>query len=76
MGTIYRAAYVSLHVRKSNRAALGLYKDTLGFEVKGVEKKYCTSLHTFTQVVIGPTHHRCRWRRRIFDAFISQELSI
>jgi len=40
MATIYHAAYVSLHVRKSNRAALGLYKDTLGFEVKGVEKKY------------------------------------
>lgn len=49
MATIYRAAYVSLHVRKSNRAALSLYKDTLGFEVKGVEKKYCMSLPTFTQ---------------------------
>ncbi|KAF8351575.1 acyl-CoA N-acyltransferase [Amanita rubescens] len=40
MATIYHAAYVSLHVRKSNRAALSLYKDTLGFTVKGVEKKY------------------------------------
>ncbi|KAI0796825.1 acyl-CoA N-acyltransferase [Abortiporus biennis] len=40
MATIYRAAYVSLHVRKSNRAALSLYKDTLGFEVKDIEKKY------------------------------------
>ncbi|KAH8830427.1 acyl-CoA N-acyltransferase [Flagelloscypha sp. PMI_526] len=40
MATIYRAAYVSLHVRKSNRAALGLYRDTLGFTVKDIEKKY------------------------------------
>ena len=43
MATIYRASYVSLHVRKSNRAALALYKDTLGFSVKEIEKKYCTS---------------------------------
>jgi peptide alpha-N-acetyltransferase len=28
----YDAQYVSLHVRKSNRAALSLYKDTLNFE--------------------------------------------
>jgi N-alpha-acetyltransferase 10/11 len=27
----YDAKYVSLHVRKSNRAALSLYRDTLGF---------------------------------------------
>ncbi|CAL1701040.1 unnamed protein product [Somion occarium] len=40
MATVYRAAYVSLHVRKSNRAALGLYKDTLGFTVRDIEKKY------------------------------------
>ena len=47
MATIFRAAFVSLHVRKSNRAALSLYKDTLGFEVKGVEKKYCMSFCTY-----------------------------
>ncbi|KDQ64253.1 hypothetical protein JAAARDRAFT_166310 [Jaapia argillacea MUCL 33604] len=40
MATIYRAKYVSLHVRKSNRAALGLYKDSLGFSVHDIEKKY------------------------------------
>ncbi|KAL4076130.1 acyl-CoA N-acyltransferase [Scleroderma citrinum] len=40
MSTIYRAAYVSLHVRKSNRAALSLYRDTLGFTVKSIEEKY------------------------------------
>lgn len=27
----YDAKYVSLHVRKSNRAALSLYRDTLKF---------------------------------------------
>jgi len=40
MVKIYRASYVSLHVRKSNRAALGLYRDTLGFTVKDMEKGY------------------------------------
>lgn len=41
MATVYRAGFVSLHVRKSNRAALGLYRDTLGFNVKDIEKGYC-----------------------------------
>ncbi|KAH6909812.1 acyl-CoA N-acyltransferase [Coprinopsis sp. MPI-PUGE-AT-0042] len=40
MSEIYGAEYVSLHVRKSNKAAIGLYRDTLGFEVAKVEKKY------------------------------------
>jgi len=40
MATVFRASYVSLHVRKSNRAALSLYRDTLGFTVKDIEKKY------------------------------------
>lgn len=43
MSEIYGAEYVSLHVRKSNKAAIGLYRDTLGFEVAKVEKKYCAS---------------------------------
>lgn len=40
MQDIYDAHYCSLHVRKSNRAALSLYRDTLGFTVSEVEKKY------------------------------------
>ncbi|KIJ57130.1 hypothetical protein M422DRAFT_219004 [Sphaerobolus stellatus SS14] len=40
MGTVYLAKYISLHVRKSNRAALGLYRDTLGFTVDKIESKY------------------------------------
>ena len=40
MRTIYDAEYCSLHVRVGNRAALALYKDTLGFEVLKVEDKY------------------------------------
>lgn len=47
MASIYHASDVSLHVRKSNRAALGLYKDTLGFTVKSTESKYCTFLVLF-----------------------------
>mgnify|MGYP003715680799 CR=1 FL=1 len=47
MSKIFGAKYVSLHVRKTNRAAIGLYRDTLGFDVNDVEKGYCKSdLHT------------------------------
>ncbi|KAJ3055882.1 N-terminal acetyltransferase A complex catalytic subunit ard1 [Rhizophlyctis rosea] len=40
MGEVFGAHYVSLHVRKSNRAALHLYRDTLKFTVHDVEKSY------------------------------------
>jgi len=36
----FNASYVSLHVRKSNRAALNLYQNTLGFYVHEIEAKY------------------------------------
>jgi ribosomal protein S18 acetylase RimI-like enzyme len=41
MSEIYCAAYVSLHVRKSNKAAIALYRDSLGFSVHAVDKGYC-----------------------------------
>jgi ribosomal protein S18 acetylase RimI-like enzyme len=41
MRAAHRARYVTLHVRVSNRAALGLYRDALGFSVLETEKKYC-----------------------------------
>eukprot|EP00050_Salpingoeca_kvevrii_P007311 m.295295 g.295295 ORF g.295295 m.295295 type:complete len:182 (-) comp13156_c0_seq1:218-763(-) len=36
----FRAKYCSLHVRRSNRAALNLYEKTLGFNIVTVESKY------------------------------------
>lgn len=36
----FGARFVSLHVRESNRAALHLYRDTLGFNVSEIEPKY------------------------------------
>jgi len=36
----FNAKYVSLHVRKSNRAALHLYTNTLGFQIHETEPKY------------------------------------
>nr|XP_044992015.1 N-alpha-acetyltransferase 11-like [Jaculus jaculus] len=36
----FSAKYVSLHVTKSNRAALHLYSNTLNFQVHEVEPKY------------------------------------
>ncbi|KAF7345664.1 N-acetyltransferase domain-containing protein [Mycena venus] len=40
MSTIYKASFVSLHVRKSNKPAIALYRDSLGFRVAKVEQKY------------------------------------
>lgn len=37
---VYGAEYVSLHVRKSNRAAFNLYTGTLGYKIHDVEAKY------------------------------------
>ncbi|XP_006834563.1 PREDICTED: N-alpha-acetyltransferase 10-like [Chrysochloris asiatica] len=36
----FNAKYVSLHLRKSNRAALHLYSNTLNFQISEVEPKY------------------------------------
>lgn len=36
----FDAQYVSLHVRKSNRAALNLYTNSLGFKILEIEPKY------------------------------------
>jgi peptide alpha-N-acetyltransferase len=40
MDEIYDAEYVSLHVRAGNRGAFTLYKQTLGYQINGVEKEY------------------------------------
>jgi len=40
MKNIYDATKVSLHVRCSNRAALGLYKYRLKYEERDIEAKY------------------------------------
>uniref|UniRef100_A0A2K5QZW9 N-terminal amino-acid N(alpha)-acetyltransferase NatA n=1 Tax=Cebus imitator TaxID=2715852 RepID=A0A2K5QZW9_CEBIM len=36
----FNAKYVSLHVRKSNRATVHLYSNTLNFQISEVEPKY------------------------------------
>ncbi|MFS7923267.1 putative transferase [Helianthus anomalus] len=38
--TVFGAEYVSLHVRKSNRAAFNLYTETLGYKIHDMEAKY------------------------------------
>lgn len=40
MQQVFDAIYVSLHVRKSNRAAFHLYSKTLSYKVHDVEKGY------------------------------------
>ncbi|KAG9302498.1 hypothetical protein G9A89_007202 [Geosiphon pyriformis] len=37
---VFNAKYVSLHVRRSNRAALHLYQETLKFKIHEIEEKY------------------------------------
>ncbi|RRT47757.1 hypothetical protein B296_00030765 [Ensete ventricosum] len=40
MESVFGAEYVSLHVRRSNRAALALYTSSLGYLIHDVEAKY------------------------------------
>jgi N-alpha-acetyltransferase 10/11 len=40
MVNIYGAAYCSLHVRVSNRAARGMYSDVLNYEIIDIENEY------------------------------------
>nr|GLL40931.1 hypothetical protein COLO4_12334 [Ipomoea trifida] len=40
MEQVFGAEYVSLHVRKSNRAAFKLYTETLGYKIHDLEAKY------------------------------------
>jgi len=40
METVFQAHYVSLHVRKTNRAAFRLYTQTLKYAINTVEKGY------------------------------------
>ncbi|BFZ59862.1 N-terminal acetyltransferase A complex catalytic subunit ard1 [Saitoella coloradoensis] len=56
MAESFGAEYVSLHVRKSNRAALGLYRDTLGFTVKEIEKGYYADKEDAYSMFMDLTH--------------------
>ena len=40
MANVFKAEFVSLHVRKSNKAAFHLYTETLKYAVNDVEKEY------------------------------------
>ena len=40
MQTVYGAKYCSLHVRVSNRVAIGLYVDVLNYEIVETEVEY------------------------------------
>ncbi|GMI36610.1 hypothetical protein TeGR_g581 [Tetraparma gracilis] len=40
MANVFKAEFVSLHVRKSNAAAFHLYNETLKYEINDIEKGY------------------------------------
>lgn len=65
----YNAKHITLHVRKSNRAAISLYRDTLGFEVHVMEQGYC-ELSGMSKMRSAPDDscHRCGWGGRIWYA--------
>lgn len=54
MTEVFNAHYVSLHVRKTNRAAIGLYRDTLKFryEHKGGEEDNVHRVQKVTHVFV------------------------
>lgn len=66
MKDIFSAGYVSLHVRKTNRAALALYRDTLGFEVVGIERAYCESQPCFGKRDGPGLNAKMVWRGQIW----------
>ncbi|XP_074215147.1 N-alpha-acetyltransferase 10 isoform X3 [Camelus bactrianus] len=66
----FNAKYVSLHVRKSNRAALHLYSNTLNFQISEVEPKYYADgedayamKRDLTQMADEPATRQRRWER-------------
>ncbi|KAJ7728542.1 acyl-CoA N-acyltransferase [Mycena metata] len=58
MIAVYKASFVSLHVRQSNKAAISLYRDALGFAVKKVEAGYYADKEDALsmQLALGSTH--------------------
>jgi peptide alpha-N-acetyltransferase len=40
MQKVYEAKYCSLHVRKTNKAAYGLYADVLNYETNSITENY------------------------------------
>ena len=47
MAKVSKALSCSLHVRVSNKAAIALRRDTVGFEIAKVEDKYCQRLSRY-----------------------------
>ncbi|KAK9683021.1 hypothetical protein RND81_10G113200 [Saponaria officinalis] len=63
MEHVYAADYVSLHVRKSNRAAFRLYTETLGYKIHDMEAKYYADgedaydMRKTFRIKSAPAHH-------------------
>ncbi|KAK6140521.1 hypothetical protein DH2020_025734 [Rehmannia glutinosa] len=57
---VYGSEYVSLHVRKSNRAAFNLYTETLGYKIHDMEAKYYADgedAYDMRKQLKGKKHH-------------------
>lgn len=58
---MFGAEYVSLHVRKSNRAAFKLYTETLGYKIHDMEAKYYADgedAYDMRKELKGKKHHQ------------------
>ena len=73
MKTIYGAKYCSLHVRMSNRAALGMYADVLKYEIVDLEYEYYLtyeySENEFYENEVRTTKHEAIYK---IGAFLSR----
>lgn len=60
MQQVFGAEYVSLHVRKSNRAAFKLYTETLQYKIHDMEAKYYADgedAYDMRKQLKGKKHH-------------------
>lgn len=61
MQQVFGAEYVSLHVRKSNRAAFKLYTETLQYKIHDMEAKYYADgedAYDMRKQLKGKKHHQ------------------
>lgn len=64
MKEIFDGHSVSLHVRKSNKGAIHLYKDTLKFNVNGVEAKYYADKEDAYKMTLDMQHKSTKKKRK------------
>mmetsp|Transcript_30761 Transcript_30761/g.100121 ORF Transcript_30761/g.100121 Transcript_30761/m.100121 type:complete len:186 (+) Transcript_30761:117-674(+) len=71
MEEVFEAEFVSLHVRRSNRAAIHLYTQTLKYEVHAIEDRYYADsedAYDMRKVLLGPKKGKAKAAASAADA--------